>query len=119
MRGYQFPVTVSKDWYVTKVGGHTADLSPGEVGINVSALRQNTSLEEGDVVSLRPFEDSPHPFFRRPEYRVVPLGEESEDGFRLSVNGEAALPLEESGLMAEEEIIINSTDLPDSVRSAF
>jgi len=119
MRPYQFPLSVSRDWYVTEVGGHTQELSPGEIGINVDALKQNTSLEGGEMVQLRPFEDSPHPFFRRRRYEVVPLGDEHSDGVQLSRNGEAALPLEEGGLSTRDEIIINSIILPGRGPSGY
>ncbi|MBS1263524.1 MAG: hypothetical protein MAG715_00707 [Methanonatronarchaeales archaeon] len=112
MRSYQFPMTVSRDWYVTRIGGHTADLEAGEVGINVEALVQNTELRGGERVRIRPFEDTPHPLFRRPVYEVVPVGGDLDDGVALSGNGEAVLPLEDSGLRSEEEVIINSARPP-------
>lgn len=109
MRRYRLPLTVSRDWYVTEVGGHTSELGPREVGINGEALEQNTSLEAGDLVRIRPFEDRAHPVFRRDWYRVVAIEDVHEDGIALSRHGEAALPLEETGVKAREDLIINAT----------
>lgn len=111
MRRYQLPLTISRDWYVTKVGGHTSELNVNEIGINGAALEQNTRLKEGDLVRVRPFEDTPHPVFRRNWYRIVSLEEVYADGIGLSTNGEAALPLEDSGIRGDEEIILNSARL--------
>lgn len=111
MRRYQLPLAVSRDYYVTEVGGHTSELGSREIGINGEALRQNTSLETGDLVRIRPFDDRPHPVFRRDWYRVVAIEDVHEDGVALSRDGEAALPLEETGVKAREDLIINATKL--------
>ena len=41
---YPYPVETLKHWYVTVVGGKSADLKPNQIGVNLEALAENTDI---------------------------------------------------------------------------
>jgi hypothetical protein len=41
---YPYPVETIKHWYVTVIGGQSAELKPNQVGVNMEALAENTDI---------------------------------------------------------------------------
>ncbi len=107
---YLYPVEVIADTYVSRVGGCSAELGKGEIGININALTANTSLIAGESKARLKFFDSNYPFFLRRKYRIVGL-EEHMDGYELSENGEVVFSEEEFQSEFEgREVIINAVE---------
>lgn len=81
-------------WYVTPFGGRSEDLSGQVIGINRSALEQNTELipHQDSVVLGLLAQSSRRPLFFQTFFVVVALDETTPDALSKSPNGEAVLP---------------------------
>ena len=118
---FAYPVEIMKHYYVSVVGGFSDELERREVGINRSALEQNTRLVgfHDRVVLKRLVGNKVKPFFFREPYVVVPLDESTPDALKKSQEGEVVLSEEvreevkrKRALRVEcigEKILLNST----------
>jgi len=107
---YLYPVEVIADTYVSRVGGCSPELERGEIGININALTENTSLIAGESRARLKFFDTTTPFFLRKKYRIVGL-EEHMEGYELSENGEVIFSEDEFREDFEgKEVIINAVE---------
>lgn len=87
-----FPIRAFRDYYVTRVGGFSGELEPGEIGINRAALEKNTDIEPyEDLVTVAKFDSARRiPLVIRALFYVVPL-ERGSDAYARSPSGEAVL----------------------------
>lgn len=89
-----YPQETLRYWYVTPFGGRSPDLSGDVVGINRSALEQNTDLipQQDTVVIGILAQTNTRPVFFQRFFVVVGLDESTPDALSKSPNGEAVLP---------------------------
>lgn len=92
---YPYPVETLKHWYVTIIGGQSAELKPNQIGVNKKALAVNTDIVPyEDNVLVSKFENNrPKPLFTKEYFMVVPLDETSPDASSKSPKGELVLPV--------------------------
>jgi hypothetical protein len=92
--GYQYPIETLKHWYVTPIGGLSADLKPGQIGLNRRALADNTDLvPHQDRVSLSLLDGGRSlPLFAKKYFEIVALDRACSDALSKSPKGEAVLP---------------------------
>ncbi len=97
MSQYPYPVETLKHWYVTIVGGKSAELKPGHIGVKKEALAENTDIVpyEDKVLLSRLENNKIQPLFTKKYFTVVPLDENSPDASSKSPMGEVVLPLQE------------------------
>jgi hypothetical protein len=77
---YPYSVETLKHWYVTVVGGQSADLKPDQVGVNMAALSENTDIVPNeDTVMISKLEGRDMPLLMKKYFTVVPLDENSPD----------------------------------------
>jgi len=90
---FTYPIEVAKYYYFSVVGGFSDELDRKEIGINRSALEQNTKLVgfHDRVVLKRLAGNRIKPFFFKDPYVVVPLDESTPDAIRKSLSGEVVL----------------------------
>jgi hypothetical protein len=95
--GYPYPIETLKHWYVAPIGGLSADLKPGQIGLNREALADNTDLVPyQDRVSLSKLDGrGSQPLFAKRYFQVVPLDKACPDALSKSPNGEAVFPGQE------------------------
>ena len=90
---YPYPVETIKHWYVTVVGGQSADLKQDQVGVNLEALAQNTDIVPNeDTVMISKLEGRGMPLLVKKYFTVVPLDENSPDALLKSPIGEVVFP---------------------------
>ena len=90
---YPYPVETIKNWYVTVVGGQSADLKPNQVGVNMKALAENTDIVPNeDTVMISKLEGRGMPLLMKKYFTVVPLDEKSPDALLKSPIGEVVFP---------------------------
>ncbi len=90
---YPYPVETIKHWYVTVVGGQSADLKPNQVGVNIEALAENTDIVPNeDTVMISKLEGRGMPLLMKKYFTVVPLDEHSPDALLKSPIGEVVFP---------------------------
>lgn len=87
-----YPVEPLRHWYVTPFGGTSSDLEPGQIGIHLRALSENTDLEPfADRVFVT--DGSAHrPLVFKEFHTVVAIDENRPDALSKSMLGEAVLP---------------------------
>jgi hypothetical protein len=92
--GFPYPIETLKHWYVTPIGGISADLKPGQIGLNREALADNTDLVPfQDRVSLSLLDGGESlPLFAKKYFEVVALDKTWPDALSKSPKGEAVLP---------------------------
>ncbi|MCX9012507.1 MAG: hypothetical protein OIN66_15490 [Candidatus Methanoperedens sp.] len=92
---YPYPVETLKHWYVTIVGGQSAELKPNQIGVNREALAENTDIVpyEDNVLVSKLENNTPQPLFTKEYFTVVPLDETSPDASSKSPKGEVVLPV--------------------------
>lgn len=92
---YPYPVETLKHWYVTIVGGQSAELKPNQIGVNKKALAVNTDIVpyEDSVLVSKLENNRPQPLFAKEYFTVVPLDETSPDASSKSPIGELVLPV--------------------------
>ncbi len=92
---YPYPVETLKHWYVTIVGGQSAELEPNQIGVNKKALAVNTDIVpyEDSVLVSKLENNRPKPLFAKEYFTVVPLDETSPDASSKSPIGELVLPV--------------------------
>ena len=95
MRMYPYPVETLRHWYVTIVGGQSAELEPNQLGVNREALAENTNIMpyEDNVLVSKLENNRPRPLFTKEYFTVVPLDETSPDASSKSPKGELVLPV--------------------------
>jgi hypothetical protein len=92
---YPYPVETIKNWYVTVVGGQSADLKPNQVGVNMEALAENTDIVPNeDNVMISKLEGRGMPLLIKKYFTVVPLDEKSPDALLKSPIGEVVFPVQ-------------------------
>ncbi len=93
---YPYPVETLKHWYVTVVGGQSADLKPTQIGVNLKALAENTVIVPyKDTVLISKLEGRGTPLFTKKYFTVVPLDKASPDALSKSPMGEVVFPAED------------------------
>lgn len=119
---FTYPIEVAKYYYVSVVGGFSNELDRREVGINRSALEQNTRLTgfHDRVVLKRLSGNRIKPFFFKEPYVVVPLDESTPDAYKKSLSGEVVFSewvMEYGGKKINEESCIGQRILMNSTLS--
>lgn len=122
MTSLNLPIEPVKDWYITFFGGRSAELEPGQVGINRENLERTRLTPYVDRVYIRKLSSTRSiPLYVRRSYEVVPLDETTPDALSKSPMGEAVLP-EEQGVFKSpllEELKIKEPVLLNNVLSKY
>ena len=89
-----YPIEPIKDWYLSPVGGRSEEIGYDEVGLNETAIEENTDLIPFlDTVVISKFENKKTtPLFFKKFFTVIPVGKERPDALSKSPNGEVVLP---------------------------
>ncbi len=113
---YPYPVETLKHWYVTVVGGESADLKPTQIGVNMEALAENTDIVPyKDTVLITKLEGKITPVLTKKYFTVVPLDEKSPDASSKSPMGEVVLPVQEPGKDRKKEWFLEPFEIGESV----
>jgi hypothetical protein len=108
---YPYPVETLKHWYVTVVGGQSADLKPNQVGVNMEALAENTDIVPNeDTVMISKLEGRGMPLITKKYFTVVPLDENSPDALLKSPIGEVVFPVQ-----VKKEWFLEPVEIGESV----
>src|SRR3989337_2012992 len=115
---YPYPVETLKHWYVTVVGGKSADLKPNQIGVNLEALAENTDIVPfKDTVMISKLEGRGMPLLMKKYFTVVPLDENSPDALLKSPIGEVVLPAQDKKEWFLEPIEIGESVVLNNVLS--
>lgn len=116
MGNFTYPIVVSRQRYMTEIGGRSSSLERNQIGLHIDAMLSKTKLSAGDNVLINPAgRDSgtgypSRPLFVRDVYNVEPITDFHDSRLlAMSSDGEAILS-EESSLEVEygEEVILNA-----------
>lgn len=114
---FPYPVETLKHWYVSPVGGLSADLKVSQIGLNREALAENTDLVPyEDRVLISRLEGSRiYPLFTKKYFTVIPLDEMLPDALSKSPAGEVVFPVQNrkqrnffEPFKIGEQVILNS-----------
>ncbi len=115
---YPYPVETLKHWYVTVVGGQSADLKPDQIGVNLKALAENTDIVPyKDTVLISKLEGRGTPLLTRKYFTVVPLDEAAPDALSKSPIGEVVFPAQDRKEWFLEPIKIGESVILNNVLS--
>ncbi len=110
---FAYPMEIATDLYVSRVGGFSPELDSNEIGINVDAIRTNTTIIADETYAkIRFLDEKPRPFFFRKSYRIVGL-EPNMEGYEYSQNGEVVFSeslSETFGRYVGREVVINTVE---------
>ena len=90
-----YPFETLRLWYVSPFGGRTDELAQGQVGVNRTALEENTEIDVArDRVAVAVLGEAreARPLLLRERFEVVPLDDARPESIALSPNGEVVLP---------------------------
>lgn len=114
MGDFKYPLPVTQNRYITKLGGRSNSLQRDQIGIHVEALVQNTSLSLGNDILVdkarRKQKSTPRPLYIRAAHKLKPITELHDSrAVVMASDGEAVLS-EEDPLEVEEgdEIVLKS-----------
>lgn len=112
----EFPVQTLRHVYLTPFGGFSPDLVEGELGLSAGALAR-TELRPDDLVTIGKVDARARiPFILKQLFRVVPIDAAMRDAWAKAWRGEAVLPHEQPGAVADsarldlargDELLIN------------
>ncbi len=118
-----FPIETLRHWYFTVCGGLSPDLGLHQIGINRTALRENTDLDPSvDRVRVAVVGASRRPFLMDRFFEIVPLDDRTPAALARSPEGEAVFPegdqVVRPGLSPSpgSELILNSVVSPRLAR---
>ncbi len=114
MGDFEYPVHVTRQKYITIVGGHSSLLKENQIGLNVKAIISRTNFSGGDEVIIDSLENSPknssRSLYSREVFEIIPITDFHDSRLlSMSSDGEAVLSEECSiETKAGDEIELNS-----------
>ena len=106
-RKIPYPFEPIKDWYLSPLGGRSVEIGYDEVGLNETAIEENTDLIPfHDTVTISKFgKKKAIPLYFKKLFTIVPIGKERPDALSKSPNGEVVLPPEEPTIIKKSKFM--------------
>ncbi len=99
MEEFEYPVAVTRQRYITRVGGHTTLLKENQIGLHAEAIISRTNLSGGEEVIIDPLGNhsgnSTRSLFARQVFEIIPLTDLHDSRLlAMSSDGEAVISKE-------------------------
>lgn len=114
MGDFAYPTPISRQRYITVVGGHSSLLGENQIGLNVKAIISRTNFSGGEEVIINSLEtdskNSSQSLFSREVFEITPITDFHDSRIlSMSSDGEAVLS-KECSIETEtgEEIELNA-----------
>ena len=106
-RKIKYPFEPIKDWYLSPLGGRSVEIGYDEVGLNETAIEENTDLVPfQDTVMISKLDNKKTiPLYFKKLFTVVPVGKERPDALSKSPNGEVVLPPKEPTIVKKPKFM--------------